>query len=186
MAAWVWILIALVVIAVAAAGIWAYMRQQRSRALRGRFGSEYDRAVNERGGKWKGESELAARQKRRDDLEIRRLDPAARERHMADWKTTQGLFVDDPPGAVSQADRLVNVVMSERGYPMENFEQRASDISVDHAEAVDDYRAAHAVSLANDHGQASTEDLRQAMVHYRRLFEDLLEGRDGGTAAEVG
>jgi hypothetical protein len=185
MAAWVWIVIALVVIAVAA-GIWAYMRQQRSRALRDQFGPEYDRAVNERGGKWKGESELAARTRRRDDLQIRRLDPAARERYMADWKTTEGRFVDDPAGAVEQADRLVIVVMGERGYPMENFEQRASDVSVDHAQAVDDYRAAHAVSLANDHGQASTEDLRQAMVHYRRLFEDLLEARDGGPDAQVG
>ena len=186
MATWAWVLIALGVIVAVAAGVWMYMRQRGSRALRDRFGPEYDRAVNEQGGRWKGESELSARQKRREDLQIRRLDPAARERYIADWKTTQGRFVDDPGGAVSQADSLVIAVMGERGYPMENFEQQASDISVDHAQAVDDYRAAHAISLANDHGRASTEDLRQAMVHYRRLFEDLLESPDGGRTAGVG
>src|SRR5204862_8220126 len=109
--------------------------------------------------------------------EIGARDPAARERYRAEWQAAQPRFVDEPAGAVTQADRLVIQVMSDRGYPMEDFEQRSADISVDHPHVVDDYRAAHAISMANEHGRASTEDLRQAMVHYRRLFEDLLEPR---------
>jgi hypothetical protein len=185
MAAWAWILIVVVVAAVVAGAAWMAWQRRRSAELRERFGPEYDRAITERGGRRRGESDLAERQRRRSQLQIRRLDPAARERYLSDWKTTQSTFVDDPAGSVSRADRLVIVVMGERGYPMENFEQRAADISVDHAQALDDYRAAHAISLASNHGKATTEDLRQAMVHYRRLFEDMLE-TDDGRAAGVG
>jgi len=179
---WAWIVIAVaLVLAVGAA--WMAFRHRRSRKLRDRFGPEYDRAVDERGGRWKAESELAGRQRRREELEIRTLDPAARERYMNEWQATQSRFVDDPAEAVTQADRLVTQVMRDRGYPMEDFEQRSVDISVDHAHVVDDYRAAHAISMANEHGRAGTEDLRQAMVHYRRLFEDLLEPRQEDRAA---
>jgi hypothetical protein len=177
-----WILIALAVLAVVAGAIWAVMRQRRSTMLRERFGPEYQRAVTERGGRRKGESELAARQRRRDKLDIRPLAPESRERHAASWRETQTRFVDDPSGAVRDADRLVILVMQECGYPMDDFEQRSADISVDHPQVVNDYRAAHAISLANDHDQASTEDLRQAMVHYRTLFEQLLQaGQDERT-----
>ena len=174
---WAWIVIGVAVVLVVAAAVWMAFRQRRSGKLRDRFRPEYDRAVDERGGRWKAESELAGRQRRREKLEIRSLDPAARDRYMTEWQATQARFVDEPGGAVTQADRLVIQVMSDRGYPMEDFEQRSADISVDHADVVDDYRAAHAISMANEHGRASTEDLRQAMVHYRRLFEDLLEPR---------
>jgi hypothetical protein len=186
MPVWAWIVIAVAVVLVVAAVAWAMYRRRRSRMLRGRFGPEYDRAVAERGGRWKAESELAARQRRRQELDIRPLEPAARERYMVEWRGTKARFVDDPGGAVAEADRLITQVMRDRGYPMEDFEQRSADISVDHANVVDDYRAAHAISMANDHGQASTEDLRQAMVHYRRLFEDLLETRGPDRSAEVG
>jgi len=184
MPVWAWIVIGIVLVVGAAS---AAYRQRRSRGLKDRFGPEYERAVAERGGRWKAESELAARQRRRKELDIRPMDPASRERYAKDWRSAQARFVDDPSGAVGEADRLVMVVMRERGYPMEEFEQRSADISVDHADVVDDYRAAHGISLANDHGQANTEDLRQAMVHYRRLFENLLEsGGEGRRTAEMG
>src|SRR5436190_14346622 len=186
MPAWAWVLIAIAVVLVIAGVAWAVYRQRRSRALRERFGPEYEKTVAERGGRSKAESDLAARQKRREQLDIRPLDPAARERYQNDWHTTQARFVDDPSAAVGEADRLVIVVMREVGYPMDDFEQRAADVSVDHPHVVEDYRAAHGISMANDHGQASTEDMRQAMVHYRRLFETLLESGQGRPVAEVG
>ena len=116
-------------------------------------------------------------------LDIRPLDPASRERHITAWTDTQARFVDDPRQALSEADRLVQTVMSERGYPVEDFEQRAADISVDHPELVQNYRAAHAISLANERGDATTESMRQGMVHYRSLFEELLEADQTGTSS---
>ena len=124
----------------------------------------------------RAEKELLERQKRHDALNITELDPATRERHMRAWQQTQARFVDAPAEAVRDADRLVGQVMTDRGYPMDNFDQRSADISVDHPEIVENYRAAHGISLASDHDQATTEDLRQAMVHYRSLFESLLGG----------
>src|ERR1041385_1354857 len=188
MPVWAWILIAVVVVLVVAAAAWAAYRQ-RTKGLRDRFGREYDRTVAERGGRMRAESELAARQKRREKLDIQPLDPASRQRYQSQWQNAQTRFVDDPAGAVGEADRLVIAVLKDRGYPMEDmddFDQRSRDISVDHAAVVDDYRAAHGISMANDHGKASTEDLRQAMVHYRRLFENLLETRGDQRSAEVG
>jgi hypothetical protein len=185
MPAWAWIVIAVVVV-IALAGLAMLMMRRRSHQLRGRFGVEYDRAVAERGGRWKGESELAARQRRRADLDIRPLEPAARERYLAEWRAIQSRFVDDPGGALNEADHTITQVMRDRGYPMENFEDQAAVISVDHAQVVDDYRAGHAISMANDHGQASTEDMRQATVHYRRLFESLLEAPHDDRSAGVG
>src|SRR5206468_4165261 len=135
----------------------------------------YDRAVTESGTRRHGESELEARRKRRADLNIRSLSPQSRQRYTDSWQRTQAKFVDSPNAAVREADSLVLSVMRERGYPMDDFEQRSADISVDHPEVVENYRAAHGISMANDQGQASTEDLRQAMVHYRALFVELLE-----------
>jgi hypothetical protein len=172
MDAWIWIVLVLVVIAVIAYVVW---RRMRTEQLRSRFGDEYERTVTETGKRSDAESELLTREKRRKELTIVPLSQESRERHAQSWRDTQTRFVDAPAEAVTDADRLVQEVMQERGYPVEDFEQRSSDISVDHPGVVQDYRAAHAISLANDHGQASTEDLRQAMVHYRSLFEVLLE-----------
>ncbi len=172
---WVWILI--VVLVLIAIGAFLFATRRRTQGLQERFGPEYDRTVAETGQRRAAESELMERQKRREALDIRPLPDDARERYSASWNETQERFVDAPSEAVGEADRLVQEVMRERGYPVESFEQRAADISVDHPQVVEDFRAAHAISLANDHGEASTEDLRQAMVHYRSLFEQLLEAR---------
>jgi hypothetical protein len=170
-----WAAIAIVAVIVIALIVWAVLRKRRTSELRDRFGPEYERAVNEEGGRRGGESVLSDRVRRRDELNIRPLPPAAAERYRSEWKNVQARFVDEPSGALGQADRLVGDVMRERGYPMDDFDQRSADISVDHPEVVDDYRAAHGISMANDQGVASTEDLRQAMVHYRSLFERLVE-----------
>jgi hypothetical protein len=173
MPAWAWILIVIAIVVVVALIAWSAGRSVRSDRLRSRFGPEYDRTV-QASGKREAEAELEARRKRRDQFDIRPLDPAARQRYAQAWTQAQSRFVDTPPEAVRQADALVVQVMRDRGYPTENFDQRSTDVSVDHPLVVENYRAAHAISLANDQGLASTEDLRQAMVHYRALFQDLL------------
>ncbi len=167
------VLIVLGVILVLGIALWIAARGRRER-LQERFGPEYDRAVGQAGSPRKADSELAARERRREKLDIRPLDPARREAFAARWQTVQARFVDDPRGAVGQADQLVGEVMRERGYPVEDFEQREADLSVEHAEVMDKYRAAHGISMAADQGQATTEDLRQATVHYRALFDRLL------------
>ena len=121
------------------------------------------------------EAELSDRQKRREELDVKPLSPGARERYVELWQATQARFVDDPGGAITEADLLIQQVMRERGYPVEDFEQRAADVSVDHPDVVNNYRAAHGISIAHERERASTEDLRRAMVHYRSLFDDLLE-----------
>ena len=174
MDAWVWVVLAVVVVVVGLVALTA-ARKRRTGSLQDRFGPEYERVTAEGGSRRAGESELADRVKRRDELDIRPLAPAAAERYTNEWQSVQARFVDSPEGALGEADRLVTTVMQERGYPMDDFDQRSSDISVDHPDVVDDYRAAHAISLANEHGKASTEDMRQAMVHYRSLFERMVE-----------
>jgi FtsZ-interacting cell division protein ZipA len=163
------VLVLLVVLALVAG------RQRRSRRLRERFGPEYDRTVAEAGDRREAEAKLQERTERRQQLDIVALDPAARDRYVEAWRQTQARFVDEPAEATREADRLITEVMRERGYPVEDFEQRAADVSVDHPQVVDDYRAAHAIAAANERSEASTEDLRQALVHYRSLFEELLE-----------
>ncbi len=169
---WVWVVIAVVVVVVLTFVIAQLLRQRK---VQQKFGPEYDRSVKETGSRRQAVSELRQREARRQELEIRRLQPESAQRYAASWKEAQARFVDLPGEAIREADGLVAQVMKERGYPVEDFEQRASDISVDHPQLVDDYRAAHAISLANDNGKATTEDLRQAMVHYRALFDELLE-----------
>lgn len=178
MPVWAWILIVVAIVTVVALIAWSAGRSVRSERLRDRFGPEYDRTVQSSTGKREAEAELEARRKRREQLDIRPLDPAARQRYARAWTAAQSRFVDTPPEAVREADVLVTQVMRDRGYPTENFDQRSTDVSVDHPHVVENYRAAHAISLANDQGLATTEDLRQAMVHYRALFQDLL-GDDG-------
>jgi hypothetical protein len=174
MSVWAWILIAVAVVLLVGLLAWGVYRQRERTRLRSTFGPEYERTVDMTGRR-EAESELAAREKRRARLDIRALDPAARERYAEAWRDAQARFVDSPEQAIREADHLVTEVMRERGYPMEDFDQRAADVSVDHPDVVENYRAAHATSLANEQGEASTEDLRQAMVHYRALFMELLE-----------
>jgi hypothetical protein len=162
-------------------------RQRRSRKLQDTFGPEYDRTVEEAGDRRAAETELQERTERRAGFDIVPLEPEARARYIEAWRNTQAQFVDEPVEATREADRLITSVMRDRGYPVDDFDQRAADISVDHPQVVDDYRAAHAIAAANDRSEASTEDLRQALVHYRSLFEELLEDRhpDRSTTEEA-
>jgi hypothetical protein len=153
-------------------------RQRRSRKLQDTFGPEYDRTVEDAGDRRAAEAELQERAERRQGFDIVPLEPEARTRYVEAWRHTQAQFVDEPAEATREADRLITSVMRDRGYPVDDFDQRAADLSVDHPQVVDDYRAAHAIAVANDRSEASTEDLRQALVHYRSLFEELLEDRD--------
>jgi hypothetical protein len=170
------LLLVVVVICLLAVIIIAFMwaRKRRSDRLRARFGPEYDRVVKQEGGVRQAEGVLAFREKRRENLAIRELSASDRTRYEANWEEVQGRFVDDPAGAVTVADRMVADVMRTRGYAVGDFEQRAADISVDHPVVVDQYRAAHSIAIRHDRGQATTEDLRKAMVHYRALFQELI------------
>jgi hypothetical protein len=173
---WVWIVIAAAVVAVVALLVlWAASRKRRTSHLREGFGPEYDRTVEEAGSRRAAESELSEREKRREELDIRPLAPGTRDRFADRWRTVQERFVDDPNGAVGDAHVLVIEVMRERGYPTDDFEQRAADVSVDHPHVVENYRSAYDISRRSENGEAETEDLRQAMVHYRALFDELLE-----------
>jgi hypothetical protein len=140
--------------------------------LRKKFGPEYDRAVLTHGSK--AEDKLADREKRIEKLNIRDLDPMGRERYSKQWQSVQSRFVDSPKGAVAEADDLVSSVMTARGYPVADFDQRAADISVDHPRVVQNYRSAHEIALRAGRDAATTEDLRTAMIHYRSLFEELV------------
>lgn len=166
----------LIIVAVAAIafGVFMYIQKERTRRLRGQFGPEYDRLLDDKGSQRKVEDELLKRQKRIEKLHIRDLTQAESDRFSGAWRSVQAKFVDAPNAAVAEADRLVRDVMTARGYPMSDFEQRAADISVDHPNVVQNYRAARDIAARDAGGKATTEDLRQAMVHYRALFEDLL------------
>jgi hypothetical protein len=177
------IIAGLAVLVIAALAVWATQRR-RSADLRRRFGPEYERTVEASRNRLQAEKELWARQERVEALEIRPLEPAARDRFEERWRDVQAMFVDDPGNAVDQADRLIGEVMRARGYPVGDFDQRAADISVDHPHVVDHYRTAHAIAVKRRLGEGATEQLRQAFVHYRALFADLLETRDtNGTDA---
>ncbi|WP_202638040.1 hypothetical protein [Bailinhaonella thermotolerans] len=147
----------------------------RRRRLQQRFGPEYDRAVKTAGGRREAEAELSARERRFEKLDIRDLSPEETTRYSGEWTAIQERFVDAPEQAVAEADRLVTQVMADRGYPTDSgHRQRIADLSVGHAKTLGDYRAAHEISERSAKGEASTEDLRQAMIHYRELFADLL------------
>jgi FtsZ-interacting cell division protein ZipA len=168
------ILAAVVVVALLAVGAWFYRRKQ-SHTLQEHFGPEYDRTVSELGSRTKGESELKAREKRVERLDILPMAPSEAARFSQAWQALQGRFVDNPKGVVVQAEQLVRELMEKRGYPMGDFERRAGDISVDHPEVVANYRAAQAIAERDQRGSADTEELRKAVVHYRALFDELLE-----------
>jgi hypothetical protein len=174
------IIVAILVVVAIVAGV---MYDQRRRRLRQRFGPEYDRLVEQTGSKAKAEAELSSRQRRVAGLDIRPLDSAARARYAQDWAAVQEQFVDTPQEAVMAAQRLVMTVMQERGYPTDGGDQVMADLSVDHANVLDHYRSAYGISQRAADNQASTEDLRQGMIHYRALFQDLLG--ETSTAAET-
>jgi hypothetical protein len=149
-------------------------RKRRSQNLRERFGPEYDRVLKKEGEVPRAEGVLEMRARHREKFELRPLSVAARPEFAERWRRVQSQFVDDPKGSVARADELVSEVMVALGYPMADFEQRAADISVDHPVVVENYRAAHDIAFRQSQGQASTEDLRTAMVHYRSLFGELI------------
>jgi len=174
METWQMAVVVVAVLVVVAVG-WIWIRGQRTQKLTDQFGSEYQRTVESVGDTRAAERELEARQARVKSFEIRTLSSDERDRYLDRWQESQAHFVDDPSAAISQADALVQEVMKARGFPMVDFEQRAADISVDHPHVLDEYRAAHNIAERHAAGGVATEDLRQAMVHYRTLFEDLLE-----------
>lgn len=179
---WVWVVIAAAVVVLLVVGGWSLLTSRRRKQLQERFGPEYERLMAERGDRRETESELLARQERREQMDIRPLNPAQRDTYAIGWREIQARFVDDPADSVKEADRLVTEVMRTRGYPIEDFDQRSADISVDYPVVVENYRAAQVISLQNEEGRAGTEDLRQAMVHYRSLFRGLLDLGDGEEA----
>jgi hypothetical protein len=174
------VVVALVIVVAAV----LYTRRRQTEHLKQRFGSEYERVVHQHGDPQRAETVLAAREKRVSRLELRTLPPTERDKYAQRWALVQKQFVDDPKGSVNEADRLVTEVMTARGYPMSEFNQRADDVSVNYPNAVGNYRAAHDIVLRHGRGQASTEDLRKAVVHFRSLFDELL-GAPGAAHKEV-
>jgi len=181
------LMIAVVVAAVIATAATIWYRKKQSRRLRDRFGAEYGRAVEQLGSRANAESELKAREQRVKKLAIVALTPADGARFAKSWGELQSAFVDDPKGVVVLADQLVRELMLKRAYPMADFEHRSADISVDHPDVVLHYRAAQAITERSERGEASTEELRKAVVHYRALFDELLEiiGKEAVVATAV-
>jgi hypothetical protein len=171
------VIAAVVVVSAVVLGGWLIWQRQRTRDLRAHYQREYDRTVSTLGRRH-GEAELVHRKKRVRELVIRPLSAAEREAFSADWRRVQEEFVDDPEGAVTHGDRLVDDVMHARGYPVADFERRVEDLSVDHPRMVENYRAARAIAARHARGHATTEEMRQAMVFYRQLFDELLAGSD--------
>jgi hypothetical protein len=172
-----WIALAgILIFALLAVAFWSSSRKKaQTLRLQQRFGPEYDRAIDELGGRTKAESELKVREKRVELLRITALAPAEATRFRQAWNAMQSRFVDDPKGVVVQADLLVRELMQKRGYSTGDFERRAADISVDHSEMVESYRVAQAIAIRDQRGEANTEELRLAVVHYHALFDELLE-----------
>ncbi len=175
MSTWVWILIVAAAVLIVAMVAWGMMKRKQTKQLQSQFGPEYDRTVEAADNKKTAESELAARRERREQLDIRPLSSAARERYVQQWQIVQAQFVDNPSGAVASADQLIQSAMADRGYPVKDFETRAADVSVDHPNVAENYRQGHRLAQRSADGDGSTEDLRQAMRHYRALFDDLVE-----------
>jgi hypothetical protein len=185
-----WLIILAVVVVLAIIVAVAVVSRRRRQHLQERFGPEYDRIVQDAESRRDAERELQERERHRDELEIRPLSSEERARYVERWEAMQGTFVDAPAVAVRDADLLLQEVMRTRGYPVEDFEERASTISVDHPEVVENYREAHAVAARQDFDDVSTEELRRALLHYRRLFEELTtpasrERHDDGQRSEA-
>jgi hypothetical protein len=173
-----WAVVAVVALAAVGVAVWRNNRRKQRERLAQRFGPEYDRLLKEHGSATLAERELEARAKRVSKLSIKELSDSERRSFQQTWHQTQERFVDTPLIAVRSAHDLVQEVMRARGYPVEDFEQRVADLSVEHAGVVQHYRAAHALHQTNLQGQENTEELRMAMVHYRALFADLLGAPD--------
>lgn len=176
------IVIAIAVVVVIAAIAFVALRRRRTDKLRSRFGPEYERTIEDAGDRRRAEAELHERQKRVSQLDIRPLTVSERDRFTSAWRMIQAEFVDQPKQAVIKADDLLTEVMRARGYPTEAFEQRSADLSVDHPSVVQNYRAGRELAARDEQGQAATEDLRQAMIHFRALFDELV----GDAAANAG
>lgn len=175
MPVWIWIVVAAAVAVFVAAVVIASRSRRNTDRLKERFGPEYERTVSETGDERAAEKELVSRERKRDKLDIHPLTPAALDGYVIRWRAVQTAFVDHPSEAVAEADLLVTEVMRERGYPVDDFDRQAADISVDHPTIVENYRAAHDIQLAQQKGDVGTEQQRQAFVHYRALFTKLLE-----------
>lgn len=180
------LLAVLAIAALIAVAAWLFMRKRESQTLEKRFGPEYERAVDELGSRPKAEAELKARAKRVEQLHIAPLPPAEAERFSQDWRALQARFVDNPRGVLADADRLVAELMQKRGYPMGDFERQAADISVHHPAVVHHYRAAHEIAQRDQQAEVDTETKRQAVIHYRALFSELLEVDDQPAPPDAG
>jgi hypothetical protein len=179
-------IVILVIGVIIIAGLAFYLyRERRTKTLRQHFGPEYDHAVREYGSQPKAEQALEARQRRREKLQIHSIPLHEREQFSSRWHDVQARFVDDPATSIRDADELVMQVMRARGYPVADFDHRAEDLSVDHPGVVRNYRAAHLVALRQERGEASTEELRQALVSYRDLFDELLEAHTAGPGRKL-
>ena len=165
----------IVTIAAVAAAIVILLNTQRRKRLKAKFGPEYSRAIQESGSAARAEERLVQREKRVQQFNVHPLEPSERRDFVEAWRLVQAKFVDDPKAAVVDGDRLLGEIMKVRGYPLSDFEQQSSDLSVNHPVVVEHYRAGHDIALRHSQGRASTEDLRQAMIHYRKLFDDLVE-----------
>ena len=174
------IVAAVVLVVVVVIAVVAYLKHRRARTLafRNRFGSEYDRAVLTHGSPQKAEAKLADRETRVEALKIRDLGATERERFVAEWHTVQSRFVDHPKAAVTEADELINALLEARGYPQASFEQRAADVSVHYPRVMANYRVAHSIAVRLDQVEATTEELRTAMIQYRTIFDDLLQAQE--------
>jgi hypothetical protein len=168
------ILVAVIFLVIGVVVASAMMRAQRTKRLKDRFGPEYDRAINELGDKRQAETDLEARVAHVNTLNIRALTAEEVNRYALEWQKTQTEFVDEPLSALQKADHLIREVMNARGYPVDDFEQRAADISVDYPELVSDYRGMHMIAVKDKEDEVSTEEMRQAMVHGRALFNNLI------------
>jgi hypothetical protein len=175
----------LVLIVVLGAVFYIRMRKKASAGLRTRFGAEYDRAVVTHGSERKAEAKLADREARVEGMKIRELGATERTRFITDWQAVQSRFVDHPKGSVTEADELISALLVARGYPVADFDRRAADISVNHPRLVEYYRSAHGVAVRLSKNEASTEELRTAMIEYRSLFDELVEVRLPGVAKAV-
>jgi len=175
MSAWAWIIIAIVVLGGLATAAWINYGRRRTQRLRDAFGPEYERALSETGGRRQAESELETRRKRRAAFDLRPLSPEESDLYKSTWKEAQARFVDGPVMAVREADGLITNVIRDRGYPMEDFELMVANVSVDYPSVVSHYRSAHETFEASGRGRTGTEELRQAMIHYKALFETLVE-----------
>lgn len=171
----IWAMAAVIVVVAIVAIGWAIVRRRQRRRLEERFGPEWERAIDLRGDRGEAAAELHGRVARRNELDIRPLSPAMRDHFADEWQHVQSFFVEEPSVAVGQADALVAAVMRERGYPVDDFEERSDLVSVDHPVLADRYRRAHAVHVSNRSGAATVDDLREALLHYRALFAELLD-----------